>query len=325
MSEIRFQTQYRQLCETEISIPLFCQAWWLDAVAGPEHWDVALVIRKSQIVAALPYVIHYKQGLKYLIQPPLSQFLGPWLRLPKAKYTKVKQEEKTLLKSLIAALPNFDLYQQNWSPQRDNWLPFYWQAYQQTTRYTYRLSLHSTSEIWAGLQENIRTDIRKAQNRYQLQVKSPTDLEAFLALIHMTFERQQITQPFSESSLKHLFQTCLQRNCARLFMAQDAEGQYHAGALIVWDRETTYYLLGGGNPDLRNSGAGSLCLWEAIQFAATQSAIFDFEGSMLEPVERYFRAFGAVQTPYFQVSKTCSRRLKIYKALKNLLDIWSKH
>lgn len=34
---------YRKLCEQEPSIPLFSQAWWLDAVCGEAAWDVALV------------------------------------------------------------------------------------------------------------------------------------------------------------------------------------------------------------------------------------------------------------------------------------------
>jgi hypothetical protein len=62
--------------------------------------------------------------------------------------------------------------------------------------------------------------------------------------------------------------------------------------------------MGGGDPALRNSGATSMVLWQAITFAATVTKRFDFEGSMLEPVERFFRAFGARQTPYFRVTRS---------------------
>ena len=31
--------------------------------------------------------------------------------------------------------------------------------------------------------------------------------------------------------------------------------------------------------------------------------MFDFEGSMLRPVERFFRGFGSLQTPYLRVSR----------------------
>ena len=61
--------------------------------------------------------------------------------------------------------------------------------------------------------------------------------------------------------------------------------------------------MGGGDPHLRTSGAGSLLIWEAIQRASADSQVFDFEGSMLRPVERFFRAFGGRQTPYPHVSR----------------------
>jgi hypothetical protein len=74
-------------------------------------------------------------------------------------------------------------------------------------------------------------------------------------------------------------------------------------AYLVGDRRTTYYLMGGGDPQLRTSGAGSLLMWEAIRRARAVSQVFDFEGSMLRPVERFFRAFGGRQTPYPHVSR----------------------
>ena len=76
--------------------------------------------------------------------------------------------------------------------------------------------------------------------------------------------------------------------------------------------------MGGGNPDLRNSGAQSLCMWEAIKFASSLNLSFDFEGSMIEPIERFFRNFGAIQTPFFCIYKTNSKLIKIRKFLRRL-------
>jgi hypothetical protein len=59
-------------------------------------------------------------------------------------------------------------------------------------------------------------------------------------------------------------------------------------------------------------------MWEAIKFARSVTRQFNFEGSMIEPVERFFRAFGAVQTPYFQITKTNSRLLRLWQCLKTL-------
>jgi len=76
--------------------------------------------------------------------------------------------------------------------------------------------------------------------------------------------------------------------------------------------------MGGADSELRNSGATSLCMWEAIKHAATVTKRFDFEVSMIEPIERFFRAFGAILMPYFRITKTPSRLLRARQALSSL-------
>ena len=86
-----------------------------------------------------------------------------------------------------------------------------------------------------------------------------------------------------------------------MFFAVDGDSRIHAALYLVRDADYAYYLLGGADPRLRNSGAQLLLFWEAIKLAATLNVKFDFEGSMIEPIERVFRAFGAVQVPYMKV------------------------
>ena len=57
------------------------------------------------------------------------------------------------------------------------------------------------------------------------------------------------------------------------------------------------------DPELQAVGANTLLYWEAIRLASSVSRVFDFEGSMVEPIEHYFRGFGGRQTPYFCVRK----------------------
>ena len=61
----------------------------------------------------------------------------------------------------------------------------------------------------------------------------------------------------------------------------------------------------------------SLALWEAIQFSSQVSRRFDFEGSMIESIERFFRAFGAREVPYFYVSR-CSRRMRVLLSARDM-------
>lgn len=311
--------KYRTLCTQEPSIPLFSQAWWLDATAGEGAWDVALVEKGGSIVAAMPYIQRKRYGFTFLGQPTLTQTLGPWLRETDGKSSTKLAQHKDWLQALIAQLPFFAHFTQNWHWKMGNWLPFYWAGFRQTTRYTYILhALGDEPTLWQGLRENIRTDIKKASNRFQLRVRDDLTIDDFLVLNRMTFARQGMVLPYTEAFVHKLDQACAVQQARKIFIAEDEQGRRHAGVYIVWDGNSAYYLMGGGDPELRNSGATSLCMWEAIKFAATVTQRFDFEGSMIEPVEKFFRAFGAQQTPYFTVSKTPSRILKTALFLRSL-------
>ena len=83
----------------------------------------------------------------------------------------------------------------------------------------------------------------------------------------------------------------------------DSLGRVHAAVYIAWADNTAYYLMGGSDPALRDSGAHLLALWEAIIFASSVAKRFDFEGSMLPQIEHVFRGFGAKQWPYSSIMR----------------------
>ncbi|KZY72175.1 methicillin resistance protein [Oleiphilus sp. HI0071] len=298
-------------------LPIFLQPFWLDATVG-DAWDVALVEKGGQVVGAMPYTTTKRlNSLTYLGQPSLTQHLGPWIRPSTGKYAKQLAREKDVMQSLIQQLPAYDSFRQNWSYTNQNWLPFYWKGFEQTTGYTYVLeSLDDLNSVFDGFQENIRREIRKAQGRVKITVKSDVPLEEFLALNQKTFARQDMQMANDRSFVNSLVEACMKKQGVKWFVAYDEQERPHAGVLIVWDKHSAYYLMGGGDPELRNSGATSLCMWEAIKFASTVTKRFDFEGSMIEPIERFFRGFGAMQKPYFQISHTPNRWLRLAKALK---------
>ncbi|WP_299735195.1 GNAT family N-acetyltransferase [uncultured Endozoicomonas sp.] len=312
--------EYRKVCEIESTIPIFSQSWWLDATAG-NFWDVVLVEKGGEIQASLPYTLRKKYDFTLLAQPQLTQSLGPWLKANNSKYAKRLGREKDLMQALIEQLPQYDKFSQNWSPVITNWLPFHWKGFNQTTRYTYRIeSLTNLDMIWHSFQENIRREIRKASQREGLIVTSDVSIDDFITLNEKVFLRQGKELPYKGTLVRRIDQAAYQKNSRRMFAAIDSQGRYHAAVYIVWDNHSAYYLMGGSDPELRNSGATSLCMWEAVKFASTVTQSFDFEGSMIEPVERFFRAFGAVQTPYHYISHTPSkllRTLNFFRSIKS--------
>lgn len=299
---------YKQLCAKEPSIPIFSQDWWLDATAGSANWDIALVEAHGDITACMPYASRHRAGLRISTVPPLTYCLGPWLRSSDAKHATQISRQKEVLEKLIALLPPFDHFKQQWHYTQTNWLPFFWHGFEQTTYYTYLLSLLCDEKtLWQGLQENIRREIKKATSRGGLKVRDDLPVSDFFPLNKLVFDRQKMTMPYSEEQIATIDQACAQQNQRKIFIAQDTQGVLHAGVYLIWDKNSAYYLMGGSDPAHRNSGAMSLCMWEAIKFASTVTRHFDFCGSMIEPVERFVRSFGGVQTPYFTVSRTPSK------------------
>ena len=109
-----------------------------------------------------------------------------------------------------------------------------------------------------------------------------------------------------------------EREARTILVARDAEGGLHSGGYFVHDERFTYYLVGGTAAEHRTSGAASLVMWEAIERAAARGTAFDFEGSMIREVERFFRAFGGVPVPYSIVRKNASRAFRVARAFNRL-------
>ncbi|QVM92793.1 GNAT family N-acetyltransferase [Pseudomonas entomophila] len=312
--------RYRQLCEVESTVPLFSQSWWLDAVAG-DAWDVVFCEKKGVVLGSMPFVLKKKGLFTLFAMPSLTQHLGPWVRPIEGKMSKRLSYEKDVLTDLVETILSrrFDYFDSNWSYAKTNWLPFYWAGFKQTTRYTYVLEdLSCTDVLWEQLQENVRREVRKAEGRFNLRVRDDLGVDEFLKLNNLVFQRQGMQLPYTEDLVRRIDAACAERGCRTILIAEDAEGRRHAGVYVVWDEHSAYYLMGGGDPELRNSGATSLCMWEAIKRASAVTKAFDFEGSMIEPVERFFRGFGATQVPYFSVTKTNSWLLKGYFFLQDL-------
>jgi Acetyltransferase (GNAT) domain len=280
---------------------LFEQPWWLDAVA-PGAWDAAVVVRDGEIVGRLPYVRKRRFGLTILSQPLLTQFLGPWIKASAGKEHTRLAHEHQIATGLIDVLPPHDVFMQNVHRSMTNCLAFQWRGFSQAVRYTYVLEdLTDLDKIWADFRENIRREIRKAER--SVAIRPIDDVDILIPLIRMTFQRQGLKMPYSADVVRRLDDACRARGVRRIWVAEGTDGAPHAGLFLVWDADSAYYLMGGLDPSGRASGAMSLLLWEAIKHAAQVTRRFDFEGSMLQPVERFFRAFGARQVLYAELSR----------------------
>ena len=238
------------------------------------------------------------------LHPPFRYCLNAFLHPNDGPLVRRKFLRQELCKQFTEELKRYPHFLQNFNYDITDWLPFYWAGYNQTTRYTYLLkNIRDHQAVWENMSPNIRRNIAKAQNKYHISVKKGIPLNEFLAVQAQTFDRQHVRIKEDTNVLKDLIATCRQRGQGDLWGGYDEQGHLHAAAFIVWQDRSAYYLAGGGNPAYRGSGAQSYVLWECLHFVSQFTTVFDFEGSMLPGVERFFREFGAIQTPFFTISR----------------------
>lgn len=298
------QDAYRLFCGTAPDLPVFMQDWYLDAVCTAGAWDAALVQKDKAVVGVWPYFQKQKLHWRYVAMPPLARMMGPYL-LPAWRNTR---REMPLLRELLDQLPPLAAYEQDFNYTATNWLPMYWRGFRQTTRYSYVLPLTNLDELRANLAPDYRNNkLPKAAAR--VQVHTGDDLELFYRIHNRSFQRQGLGAPVAFDLLQRLDAALRERQTRQIFWATDRQsGAVHAVAYLIWDQRAAYYLLAGDDPELRTSGAGILLAWEAIRYATETLKLpeFDFAGSMIKPIERVRRQFGASPRPYFRVQREWS-------------------
>lgn len=309
------KTTYREFCKTKENLPVFLYDWWLDAVCN-DDWDVALVKPDNEILAFMPF--HFKNVLTFRISilPQLTQFLGPWINYPAdLKESNKAEYEKRMMNELIVQLPDYDHFEQNFHFSVENWLPFYWKNYEQTTRYTYIIEdIAHTERIFNNFTPSKRKNINKATELVEIRFDMSAD--DFFEHHKNSLEKQGQKILYSKELFKKIYAKAYEHRAGKTIYAVDRNGIIHSALFVVWSKYSAYDLISSIDPDHKNSEASSLLVWEMIKFLSGKTHRFDFEGSMIEPVEKSFRQFGTVQKAYFNIKKCNSFTYSIFRSLR---------
>jgi hypothetical protein len=299
---VKRPTTYEELVKCSPQASIFAHRWWLEAVA-PGSFDVLELTHNDELQAAWPIVYVLRNGARHVCMPPLTQKLGILFSPGSTKPVESLSAKQKLSGDLIERLGPTVTFFQNFHERFTDWLPFYWRGFSQTTRYTYVLeNISNRNELWDGMRSNHRRLIRRAE-RLGIRIRDDLQLSEFLELNRKTFARQGKQPLASDNVICRVDNACRVNAGRKIFAGIDTVGKVHAAVYIAWAGDTAYYLMGGSEPELRQSGAQVLALWEAISFAGSVAQRFDFEGSMLPQIERVFRGFGATQVPYLSISK----------------------
>lgn len=309
--------QYKEFCRLH-PVPIFLRPEWIESVAEPDQWGVCVIGEGRDLKGFFLYFIKRKYGFRRMILPPLTPYLGPWIIYPEGqKRAQRYQHEKQVMEALIAQLPPYDELILQFHPAIRNWLPFYWKGYKGTLRYTYRIEdCSDTQKVFEGMKGNIRSALRKAEKRFE--VVESNSIDELHELKIKDFSAKRIPLDYDREYFGRVDRTLTAHNARKLLYAIDPDGKVHGGIYLAMDHQDCYFLIGAVDPNSKSDGTMPLLMWEGIREASRRGLAYDFEGSMIETIERFFRSFGGEQTPYIQIEQTPSFLLRARKALRSL-------
>jgi hypothetical protein len=268
------------------------------------YGDALLVFQAFLDEEVLASACLYEGKLKVfsaLINPPFAPNNAFSLNIhhPKAKTI----DQKKLMQEFVSAIEDERhlVKQFSFPPELIDLQAFYWEKYKITTRYTYRVKLsQGEEELLLRMEPKLRNVIRKAEKDGMRCDLSSKDEDKATAMI---LESNAMLGSKQQRLLKdRLNQASKDPNA--LFLKAYLGDVMKAAALVYANEGVYYYLFSGFERTQAHNGAGPFLIWEAIKKAKEAGArIFDFEGSMLPDIERYFRKFGGDLQPYYSVSK----------------------
>lgn len=299
----------------ENDLPIFHQSWWLDIVC--KDWDAVVLHRGNTLCGLWPYATERRLGIAMSRTPPLTPYMGPYVLYPQdLKQGKRDKHEHEVIREMMGMLPGHSVWNVSCLPGLKQLGLFKEMGYAVGFRQTFLMDLdRPEEEIFADLHTDLRRSVRKAYA--ELTVVEEGDKAGMLyGFQRATLERKGSELHYPQVLFERLVQESIARNAGTLWVARK-DSQVEAILWNIWDGTRAYYLVGAKNPEVKDNHAMTMLIWHAIAHSRKLGKkTFDFEGSMVPGVERFFRTFGARRELYAVLGKNKSMVWKLVQQLR---------
>ena len=272
-------------CIEESRNPLvYACSWYLDIVSP--RWE-ALVDADYQTVMPLP--VKKRLGLPYLVQPVFTQQLGVF---------SAKEITSDDIHDFLNHIPQ-KFFRQIFNLNSANMLP---QMAGVTDRMNFELDLNQKySFIYQGYNENTQRNCKKGISKGIL-VEPSNDISLFIRL----YEKYAKKKPnrFTLEKLRKVIAYAIDNQKGEIVFACENANTAISGAFFLKDLGRIIYMTSFSTAKGQKNSAMFLIMDEMIRKNAMKSIIFDFEGSMIPGVARFFAGFGAEKKVYQQYRKS---------------------
>ncbi len=260
-------------------------SWYLDIITNND-WEI-LVLGDYKAVMPLPYKRVKRKFFKRVItQPPFCQQLGVFSKLDISAETFL-QFEVTFFK-LSPFTYQFNAF--NSIYLRDNK-----QVYK---RVNYELNLQKPhKEILLKYSKNLKRNLKKA-TKNELKINTIFSIENFIILKKKHAKHKiKATQYNVMATLMHTLES---KNLG-VFYTVKKENKVIASAFFIQTESRIVHLFSVSTLLGKEAAAIPFLFNHIIAQNATKNCIFDFEGSMLPGVSKFFKSFGPINKPYYTV------------------------
>ena len=306
---------------------VFHTAWWHEAWGVP--YDIyALMNEDGEIESGMPVYISQFQsmpkamnllGIRGVTKPPLTPVNGPVFKAcTKTSRPTIYSHIKNEILCSLQSLPKVDFYDFHLWRFCSDLMPFIWNGFETQVLYTYFIPANNIDTWQNDMSKKTRRFLKDARREADKEGYSDIITDASFEEMGQTFRETMRVKNFEVSQYSKLpkwWEAVKERKAGMSYLIRDKEGRPSCASIMVWDNRTAYSLIGGMDSTIRKDSHINMLIFERmIKDALAMGLDFDFEGSSLMGVERFYRGFGGEMRPCFRATKIPST--VVYLGLK---------
>lgn len=279
-------SNWDELIEASSQKTIYAYSWYLDCIG--QEWE-ALVEQDQQgkYIAALPYQVKYKYGLKKIEQDAFTNELGVY-SLPHSQpelLIKKFLKKPFISKYLFSASNNHQL------------------AEKLSLETTYHLSLKNDYEsIAKNYSTNRKRNLKKAQAEQLKLVEGDTIQNLVQLFKDNVSDKIYGIQETQYHQLEKLYYELKKRELTTIYNMVDDLEEVVSSVMIVRSFDRIIYFFAASSSKGLEKNSQTLLIDALIQKYAQSDLILDFEGGNIESLAQFYRSFGAqpIQIPVYR-------------------------
>lgn len=248
-----------------------------------KNWH-ALIINNYEAVMPLPW--KKKWGIRYCYQPPFMQQLG-----------LIGNLSKIDVKQVAAAIGSFVQYGE-WAVNFNNRHLTHSFQYKELNNLVLDLSV-GYDKIYQQYKKDLINNLRKAA-KLQFNYVSSNNVTRAVDLYEAYYAGR--TEHVLKQDYKHFKTLCHQlhkQNKCLVREVHNSKGDLLSIALLLMDGKRLYNMMNTTTAEGRSTEANHFLIDAIVQEFSNQKLLFDFEGSDIPGVKKFYEKFGASNQPYY--------------------------